>query len=733
MAEAILFQVAGEILMKLISQASTRLGMGREVEDDLTKLTSTISTIKDVLLDAEERQTKSHSLQNWLQKLEEALYDAEDVLDELSVKSVKDRLDAIAAEKNLFHLRENYEQRTQHGSFDQTTTGNETCSIPNQEEVIGRDDDKKKVKDLLLDMNMNVSFIVIAGMGGIDKTTLAKSLYHDEEVSKCFNSRIWVWVSDQFEVKVIVRKIIESVTGRNPDVEGMEALNRELQEVIGGKKYLLVIWMMYGRKLKRNDMRLQESNSWSLFRKVAFKEGKEPTSEEEWMSFKKNELLKVIQQTDKNDGLTPILNLSYNHLPPNLKQCFAYLSLFPKGTRLEIKDLIRQWMAHGFIESSNGTANSMEEVGKSYFKELCWRFFFWKSSDECNFDEEVHMHDVMREVATNVAGEKYVQVNSNRDLVVSERHISFCSKIKSWRDLLLNLQKAKRLRTFQLFLSYENRLEMNEAVLDELFSSFPRLRVLGLTFSKIHVVPNSIKKLRHLRYLNLSRNYMESLPNSITKLQNLQTLDLSHCYILKKLPRDTNNLVSLSHLDISFLPYTSEMEKLNFLQIPAYFVLDCRRCDMLSELKVPNNLNGKLIIRGSEQLRHTDQSEVSLINLRDVQGFRVLELEWKQSDRNDDEGEVRVMKYCSSSLGIPHMSLPIKCFNLMSLPEWIGTLTSFKELVIIQCPKLKSVPEGMQQLRSFKYLHIKGCPELEERFKHGVKDWPKIAHIPHIY
>uniref|UniRef100_A0A0A0K603 Disease resistance N-terminal domain-containing protein n=1 Tax=Cucumis sativus TaxID=3659 RepID=A0A0A0K603_CUCSA len=92
MAEAILFQVAGEILMKLSSQAFQRLGMLFGLKGDLNKLTTTVSTIKDVLLDAEGRQTKSHLLQNWLHKLEEALYDAEDVLDELSTEALRREL-----------------------------------------------------------------------------------------------------------------------------------------------------------------------------------------------------------------------------------------------------------------------------------------------------------------------------------------------------------------------------------------------------------------------------------------------------------------------------------------------------------------------------------------------------------------------------------------------------------------------------------------------------------------
>jgi hypothetical protein len=73
------------------------------------------------------------------------------------------------------------------------------------------------------------------------------------------------------------------------------------------------------------------------------------------------------------------------------------------------------------------------------------------------------------------------------------------------------------------------------------------------------------------------------------------------------------------------------------------------------------------------------------------------------------------------------------CPSLVSLPEWIGDLTSLQELGVVNCPNLISLLEGMRRLTSLRRLTIAECHCLEERCEQGTgEDWPKIAHVPNF-
>ncbi|KAK6941722.1 Rx, N-terminal [Dillenia turbinata] len=88
MAEKILSSIAQEILKKLASQALQELATVLGVKDELKKLEISITTVKDVLLDAEEKQKHSRSVAGWLERLQHVAYDADDLLDQVATKAL---------------------------------------------------------------------------------------------------------------------------------------------------------------------------------------------------------------------------------------------------------------------------------------------------------------------------------------------------------------------------------------------------------------------------------------------------------------------------------------------------------------------------------------------------------------------------------------------------------------------------------------------------------------------
>ncbi|MCI00559.1 CC-NBS-LRR resistance protein, partial [Trifolium medium] len=78
----------------------------------------------------------------------------------------------------------------------------ETGSYVLESDIIGRDDDKEKIVNLLRQSHgdPNVSFIAIVGMGGLGKTALAQFIYNDMEVKDLFEKRMWDWEFEEVEL-----------------------------------------------------------------------------------------------------------------------------------------------------------------------------------------------------------------------------------------------------------------------------------------------------------------------------------------------------------------------------------------------------------------------------------------------------------------------------------------------------------------------------------------------------
>ena len=86
MADAILYGVVQTIIESLGSSTLNQIGSIWGVKDDLKKMNNTVLTIQAVLQDAEEQQVKNHQVKDWLMKLRDAAFDADDLLSEFTTR-----------------------------------------------------------------------------------------------------------------------------------------------------------------------------------------------------------------------------------------------------------------------------------------------------------------------------------------------------------------------------------------------------------------------------------------------------------------------------------------------------------------------------------------------------------------------------------------------------------------------------------------------------------------------
>ncbi|GMN53591.1 hypothetical protein TIFTF001_022732 [Ficus carica] len=79
-----------------------------------------------------------------------------------------------------------------------------------EEEIYRRKKDKEAIVKLLLSPKLTRTDMVlpIVGRGGMGKTMLAQHVFNDPRVQEHFEERIWVCVSDDFDVRRILEQIL---------------------------------------------------------------------------------------------------------------------------------------------------------------------------------------------------------------------------------------------------------------------------------------------------------------------------------------------------------------------------------------------------------------------------------------------------------------------------------------------------------------------------------------------
>ncbi|XP_052113017.1 putative disease resistance RPP13-like protein 1 isoform X5 [Arachis duranensis] len=262
--EAFLNSALGTIYDMLISPLLVNFIQRKKLNRKLVeKLETVLKAAHAVINDAERRQIEEEAVKDWLDRLKDAVYDAEDILDEVTTKAaiqkvqgnslsryvnlhsdgeivtkieeIIDALETIVNEKDGLGLKEI--------PVEDMSWRIPSTSLVGVHQIYGRDQDREAMVKLLLDVTNDggISVIPMVGMGGIGKTTLAQMVYNDDQVKQKFDVKAWVCDGqEEFDVLKVTKAVMEATSSSCSSTE-LNTIQESLKKVLAGKKLLVVL------------------------------------------------------------------------------------------------------------------------------------------------------------------------------------------------------------------------------------------------------------------------------------------------------------------------------------------------------------------------------------------------------------------------------------------------------------------------------------------------------------
>ena len=262
MAEAVVSFAVERLGDLLIEEASFLHG----VTDKVAEIQVELMRMKCFLKDADARQGEGETIRNWVAEIRENAFDAEDTIDTFILKvalrrrrgrgfqnilkryacifselialhkvgteidAIKTRISSLTTGLQTYNIKSIREGEGSSGINARNESTKQrllrrTYSHVVDEETVGVEGNVKILVEQLLVMESSEnrcsssSIVSIWGMGGLGKTTLAKKVYHNGRVRRHFECFAWCSVSQQFNFRAVVQKLLVEFISPNSKEE----------------------------------------------------------------------------------------------------------------------------------------------------------------------------------------------------------------------------------------------------------------------------------------------------------------------------------------------------------------------------------------------------------------------------------------------------------------------------------------------------------------------------------
>ncbi|KAK4394685.1 putative disease resistance RPP8-like protein 2 [Sesamum angolense] len=262
-------------------------------------------------------------------------------------------------------------------------------------------------------------------------------------------------------------------------------------------------------------------------------------TQEYWEFVVKN--LTSFSNSEDDEHCSRVLSLSYNHLPIHLKPCFLYWRVFPEDHQTISSDLIKSWLAEGFLKPIKG--KTLEEAAEEYLKELIDRNLIIVIDQGLGIRPGLAMHDLLRDLCLReYQKEHFILIPRVQHVTVIDNRIEECFICCNGFTLgsidLPEVNVASQSTSLASLLVCETCKNM--------YSGLTRLRVVRVKYC--HSTNFEILHPTRLRWLKISNVFEMEFTTSSTVLSLLWNLQCLKTEILKVLPYEIWDMPQLKHI-----------------------------------------------------------------------------------------------------------------------------------------------------------------------------------------
>ncbi|QHO26198.1 Putative disease resistance RPP13-like protein [Arachis hypogaea] len=654
---------------------------GKKLSEKMIQRFKAILNGAEALLnDAERRQIREGPVKIWLDDLKDAIYEADDFLDEITTKAatkkdqgncltrflnLKDRKRVNRMEDVIARLESIVNQKDTLGlkeiPMENMSWRTPSTSLVKVSDIYGRDEDRKALVKLLLDdaNDGDVSVIPIVGMGGIGKTTLAQLVYNDEQVQQKFNVKAWVCVGEVFDVLKVTKTVVEKATSASCNMNDLDSVQQRLRTEVTGKSFLVVL----------DDMWTNHYDDWKTFL-IPFQCGSQGG--------------KILVTTRIDTVASMVKTIPAHNLSllddEHCWSVFANHAFFATDSR---DRLALEKVGRKIVEKCKGLPLAAQSLGgllrtkdniadwEDVLTSEIWEF----SEDECrilpalrisyhylpSYLKRCFVYCSLYPKDYAFDKDELVLLWMAEDLLQQPKSGSILEEVgyKYFNDLAARsfFQPSKD--------GYLDSFVMHDLMHD--LATFYGEKFF-VRISEHENVAQQDAKTRHLSY-NLMDN--DSVPKMLEACESL-------CHVRTlfqiKLPSKMQNLVNLRHLDIvstNLKEMPKKMSKLKDLQFLSDYIAGRHEENGIGELGELAHLHDSLCIQELENVKNS--GEASSARIYEKIHLNALYLRWssfEESEVCDSESEKDVLDKLRPHKDLKKLS--IRCYRGTMFPDWVG-------------------------------------------------------------